>query len=125
MVIGVVGVDQDVIEVDEKAYIQEISVYTVHTRLESSRSIRKTERHNTPLKGTIAGTEGSLPFVPFVDPDKVVCMLEIDLCKELGLTRAIQEVGDAWESVSVFLRDSIKAPEVDTELQGAIFLLDE
>ena len=71
------------------------------------------------------GMEGSLPFVPFMDPDKVVCMLEIDLRKELGLSRAIQEVRDAREWVSVFLRDSIEAPEIDTKLQGAVFLLDE
>ena len=71
------------------------------------------------------GTEGSLLFVPFVDPDKVVCVLGIDLRKESGLMRAIQEVGDAWEWVSVFLCDSIEALEVNTKPQGAIFLLDE
>ena len=69
--------------------------------------------------------EGGLPFISFVDPDKVVCVLEIDLRKKLGLTRAIQEVGDAREWISVFLRDSIEASEVDTKSQGAIFLLDE
>ena len=78
-----------------------------------------------PLKGTIVGTEGSLPFVPFVDPDKMVCVLEINLSKESGLSRAIQEVGEAWEWVMVFLRDSVEASEVDTESQGAILLLDE
>ena len=77
-----------------------------------------------PLEGTIAGMEGSLPFVPFMDPDKV-CVPEIDLSKELGLPRAIQEVGGAWERVMVFLRDSTEAPKVNTELQGAILLLDE
>ena len=75
-----------------------------------------------PLEGTIMGTEGGLPFIPFVDPDKVVCVPEIDLCKGPGLTRAIQEVGDAWEWVSVFLCDSIEALEVDAKSQGAIFL---
>ena len=92
--------------------------------LESSWSIGKTERHHTPLEGTITGTEGSLPVVPFLDLDKVVCLLEINLRKESGLTRAIQEVGDAWKWVSVFLCDLIEAPEVDTKSQGAIFLLD-
>ena len=82
--------------------------------LESGRSIGETEGHNAPLKGTITGTEGSLPFVPFMDLDKVVCMPEVDLCEESGLTRAIQEVGDAREWLSVFLCDSIEAPEVDT-----------
>ena len=93
--------------------------------LESGWSIGKTEGHNTSLEGTIAGTEGSLPFVSFMDADKVVCMPEIDLCKKLGLMRAIQEVGDAREWVLVFLHDSIEAPEVDAKSQGAIFLLDE
>ena len=93
--------------------------------LESSQSIGKAKRHNTPLEGTIAGMEGSLPFVPFMDLDKMVCMPEINLGKESGLSRAIQEVGDAWEWVSIFLCDSIEAPKVDTESQGAILLLDE
>ena len=93
--------------------------------LESDWSIGKTERHNTPLKGTIAGTEGSLPFVPFMDPDKMVCVPEIDLCEESGLTRAIQEVGDVRKWIMVFLRDLIEALEVDAKSQGAVFLLDE
>ena len=52
-------------------------------------------------------------------------MPEIDLREESGLMRAIQEVGDAREWISVFLCDSIEAPEVDTKSQGAVFLLDE
>ena len=78
-----------------------------------------------PLEGTIAGTEGSLPFVPFMDLDKVVYVPEIDLRGKLGLTRAIQEVRDVREWIMVFLRDSIEAPEVDAKSQGAILLLDE
>ena len=78
-----------------------------------------------PLEGTIAGMEGSLPFVSFMDPDKVVCVPEINLREESGLARAIQEVGDARKWVTVFLRDSIEAPEVDAKSQGAVFLLDE
>ena len=69
--------------------------------------------------------EGSLPFVPFMDPDKVVCMPEINLGEKSGLARAIQEVGDTREWIMVFLRDSIEAPEVEAKSQGAILLLDE
>ena len=93
--------------------------------LESGRSIGETEGHNTPLEGTIVGTEGSLPFVPFMDPDKVVCVPEINLCEKLGLTRAIQEVGDVREWITVFLCDLIEASEVDAKSQGAILLFDE
>ena len=41
VVIGVVGVDQDVIEVDENAYIQEISRYTVHKMLEAAGALER------------------------------------------------------------------------------------
>ena len=78
-----------------------------------------------PLEGTIAGMEGSLPFISFMDLDKVVCMPEISLREKSGLMRAVQEVRDAREWISVFLRDSVEAPEVDTKLQGAVLLLDE
>ena len=53
--------------------------------LESGQSIGKAKRHNTPLERSIVSTEGGFPFVPFVDPDKMVCMPEIDLSKESGL----------------------------------------
>ena len=69
--------------------------------------------------------EGSFPFVPFMDLDKMVCVPEINLRGESGLARAIQEVGDAREWIMVFLRNSIEAPEVNAKSQGAIFLLDE
>ena len=52
-------------------------------------------------------------------------MPEINLREKSGLTRAVQEVGDARVWILVFLRDSIEAPEVDAKSQGAIFLLDE
>ena len=72
-----------------------------------------------------AGTEGGLPFVPFVDLDKMVCVPEIDLSKELGLPWAIKEVRDVGKWVTVFLRDSVEAPKVNTKLKGAILFLDE
>ena len=78
-----------------------------------------------PLKGSIASTEGRLPFIPFVDPDKMVCVPEIDLSKELGFPRAIQEVGDAGKWVMVFLCNSVEAPIINTESKGAILFLDE
>ena len=123
LVNGVVGVDQDVIEVDEYTYIQEIGEDIVHETEESSRSIGEAERHNTPLEGSIASTEGGLPFVSFMDPNKMVCMPEIDLSKESGLPRAIQEVRDAGRWVTVFLCDSVEALKVNTKSKGPILFL--
>ena len=80
-----VRVDQDVIQVNEDAYIQEIQEDVVHEALKSSRSIGKCERHDIPFKRSVASAEGGFPFIALVDPDKVVSVLQIDLGIDLSL----------------------------------------
>ena len=60
-----------------------------------------------------------------MDPDKVVCMPGINLSKEPGFPRAIQEVGDVGKWVVVFLHNSVEAPIINTESKGAILFLNE
>ena len=52
--------------------------------------------------------EGSLPFISFVDLDKMVCMPEINLSKESGLPRAIQEVGDVGKWVEAPIINTVE-----------------
>ena len=40
--------------------------------LESSGSIGKSKRHDTPFKRSVASVEGGFPFIALLDPDKVV-----------------------------------------------------
>jgi hypothetical protein len=69
--------------------------------------------------------EGGLPFVTFIDPDKMVSMPEIDFGEELSLLRTIKEVRDARKWITVFLGEFVESPEVDTKSEGPIFLLDK
>ena len=46
----------------------------VHEALKSSGSIGKSERHDTPFKGSVACVESGFPFIALLDLDKVVSM---------------------------------------------------
>jgi len=59
----VIGVNQDVVQVDYYTHIQEIGEHVVHKALE----------------GGIMSPEDSFPFVFFGNADQVIRMLEVDL----------------------------------------------
>ena len=62
--------------------------------LKSSGRIRKSEGHDTPFKGAIAGAESGFPFVALSDTDQVVRVMEVDFRIESCLSQAVEEVGD-------------------------------
>ena len=125
MISRVVRVDQDVIEVNEYAYIQQVGENIVHEMLECGWSIGKSKGHNTPFKRTIMSREDGFPLITFVNLDKMVSILEINFSEELSLLRSVQEVGDVGKQIIVFLCDLVEVPEINTELKGTIFLLDK
>ena len=57
MIRRVIGINEDVVQVDDHTNIQEITEDVVHEMLENCRSIGKSEGHNEPFKRTIAGLE--------------------------------------------------------------------
>jgi len=69
MFFGIVGVDKNVVEIDNDTDIKQVTENVVHEALESGRSVRKTKWHNEPFKRAIASTKSSLPFVTFSNAD--------------------------------------------------------
>ncbi|KAI6156661.1 hypothetical protein BKA82DRAFT_162480, partial [Pisolithus tinctorius] len=65
----IVGVDEDVIKVNNNADIEHVSEDAVNKPLESCWHISKTEGHNQPFIGTIASVKGSFPFITSTDSD--------------------------------------------------------
>jgi hypothetical protein len=61
----VIGIDQDVVDVDNDANIKHIAENVIHETLKNRRAVGKNERHNLPLKRTVSGPKGSLPFITF------------------------------------------------------------
>ena len=63
--------------------------------LKSIGRIRKSEGHNVPFKGAVAGAESGFPFVALLDMDQVVRVTEVNFCIEYCLSQAVEEVRDA------------------------------
>ena len=103
MGLEVLGVYQDVIQIDDNADIEEIRKDAIDKSLESCRSICQAEGHDIPLKGTIPRAEHGFPFITFCNADQVVRVAEINLRVDLGLARGIEEVRYQREWVVVFL----------------------
>src|SRR5882672_10735518 len=75
---NVVGIDEDVIQIDDDYDINHIHEDVIHELLKSCWCISKPFRHYQPLEGTISGSEGSLPFISMCNLDKMVCVLEVN-----------------------------------------------
>ena len=66
LVLGhIFGINEDVVEVDNDANVEDVTENVTHEALESGGGIRKSEGHNKPFKRAIASTESGLPFLTF------------------------------------------------------------
>ena len=79
--------------------------------------ISQTEGHNTPFKRAVAGAEGGFPFVTFTNLNKVVGVLQVNFGIHGGLSRAVKEVGDAQEWISVLLGNFVECLKVGAETE--------
>jgi len=125
MLFRILGVDQNVIQIDYHAHIQHIRKNAIDKVLERSRSIGKSERHNKPFIGAIVSVEGSFPFITRSDADQMVCMSEIDLGIDGRVAGTIKEVGDEWKWITIFFGDFIETTEVHTKMERSILFLDK
>ena len=90
-----VRIDEDVIQVYQHAYIEQVTEDVIHKTLKSGRCIRKSKGHDTPFEGAVAGAESGFPFIALSDTDQVVRMTEVNFRIESCLSQAVEEVGDA------------------------------
>src|SRR5882724_7355062 len=74
----VVGIDENVIQIYDDNDVNHICEDVVHKLLKSCWSISKPFRHYQPFKRTVAGLEGSVPFVSGCDLNEMVCLPEVD-----------------------------------------------
>ena len=63
--------------------------------LKSGGHVHKSEGHDAPFKGAVAGAESGFPFIALSDMDQVVCVMEVDFHIESCLSWAVEEVRDA------------------------------
>ena len=117
----VVGVDEDVVEVDDDTDIEEVAEDVVHETLKGRGCVGKSEGHHQPFKRAVASAEGGLPFFTFCDVNKVVCVTKVDFGIGAGFPRGVEEVGDERKGISVFLGDLVEPAVVNAQSKASVF----
>ena len=120
-----VGVDEDVVEVDDAEDVEVLAEGVVHEVLEGCRSVGEAEGHDGVFEVAVAASEGGLPFVSRGDPNEVVRAAEIGFGEEPSLGEAIEGFRDEWERVAVLEGKFVESPVVDAQPEGAVLLLDK
>ncbi len=73
------SVDEDVIEIHYYEDIELLGQDLVEVTPKRGRCVGQSERHDLVLEMAIAGPEGRLPFVAFLDPHLMVGIGQIEL----------------------------------------------
>jgi hypothetical protein len=89
--------------------------------LESSRSIGETKWHDSVLKETKVCSKGHFPFIPFLDPDEVECIFQVNDCEMGTSCHTIDEVVGERKWIVIFFGDGVETSVVDTEMEFASF----
>ena len=117
------AVNQDIVKVDDHEMVKERAESVVDELLEGRGSIRQTKRHNKILEMAIAGPERGLPFVSFLDADKVVGAEKVDLGKNDGALQLVKVVRNQRQRVAVLHGDRVQLAVVDARTQTSLMRL--
>ncbi len=82
----VLGVDEDVIKIHYDENVELLCQDLVDIALKCGRCVGQSKRHHLVLKMAIAGPEGHLPFISFLNPHLMVGISQIKLGKTLSPT---------------------------------------
>ncbi len=88
---GIIGIDEDVVEVYDYRNIKHVSKNVIHEALERRRSIGESKRHDTPFKGAIVGPEGCFPFITFGYMYEMISMSKIKFGVDAGRAHGDQK----------------------------------
>ena len=72
-----VQVDENVVDVHQYTYIEQVAEDVIHEALESGGCVGESERHYAPFERAIASLESCLPFVALSDSDQMVGVPEV------------------------------------------------
>ncbi len=100
---GVIGIDEDVVEVSDYGNVKHVSKNIVHEALERRRSIGEPKKHDTPFEGAVTGPEGCFPFITFSYAYEMISMSEIKFGIDASGARRVEEVRNEWKGITVFL----------------------
>lgn len=91
-----VGENEDVVQIDKRKLVKEVSEHMVNPILKNSRDICKSNRDNQLFKVFYVCFECSLPLVSFMDSNKMVHIAEVKFGQSCSLLDCF------WTSIYLF-----------------------
>ena len=103
----VVGVNEDIVEIDDYGDINHIGEYVVHESLERGGSVGETFGDNQPFERAIARPKRGFSLVSLSYADQMIGVSEVDFRVDAGFAGCVEEIGDKWERITILLRDAV------------------
>ena len=88
----VVGIDQDVVQIDNDIDVYHIRENVIHESLKSCGSISKAFWHYQPLERSVSSPESCFPFVSLGNAYEMVRVTEIDFGVDSSFSWSVQQV---------------------------------
>ena len=125
MVLGVLAVDENVVEVNDDADVEERLEDIVDKGLEGGGGVGQSEAEDSELVVAVAGTKSGLGDVLLGNADLMVGGAEVNLGEDLRATDLVEEFVDAGKRVLVLDGSLVECTVVDAHAHGAVLLLDK
>ncbi len=94
---GIIGIDEDVVEVYDYGNVKHVSKNVIHEALEHHGALVSPKRHDTPFEGAVVGPKGCFPFITFGYTYKMISMSKIEFGVDAGGARGVEEVRNEWK----------------------------
>ena len=85
-----------------------------HT-LECCRCIAESDRHDSVFEKAVSAMKSRLPFVPWLDPNEMVAVLEIDFIEVFRFSNSFLELIHVREGVAVWDGDFVDCSVVNAQ----------
>ena len=115
MLVFGLGINKDIIDVDDNELVEVLMEDGVHEPHEGSWGIRETEGHDGILVGTITSNEGHLRNVLLSDLDLMVTWPQIQLGEDGSTAQLIEQIIYPRNRVFVLDRHRIQWPVIDDQ----------
>ena len=92
MFLEVLGVNKDVVYINDDSHIEHVGKNGLDHSLKGSGSIDYTEVYNYKLEEAIAIVKSRFLLVAFLDPDEIKATLKVDLSKVFSASKPILEL---------------------------------
>ena len=114
--------DENIIQVCQVGDIKAIFQNIVDILLEHCGSIDKSEQYDIVLEVTVLDLEDCLPLITLLDPDQVVCRIDIKLHVHLDIYQPVEYFVDQGQKVSILPSQLVETVVIDAKLQNPILL---